>query len=341
MIQSGAYGCIYRPKLNCDGSISKDVKERDNLVTKLQEDGHPARNEFRIGEKIRQITDYHLYFLPVEQSCSVTIKRNFKHIQECQAAKHGTRYVLLTMPYKKGDGIVRYLTNKGAKRREKLSIIFDVYKTLLNSVELLVAHRIVHYDLHTGNIHYHVDSGAPLLIDFGMSVDMDDITDEDFMIFGPDADWWCLDIHILSLWKTKDALRDFIDEHVPENHFFHRIFTPDEVEAYKRAAAAQVNRHMQLGKGDSVKELLSSWETWDHFSISVMMLKLLDELFGTDCRTNQILEAFVQLLRTNLHPDPKKRLSIDETKQRFNELFYTVDDPQVYIDMVRLFKEAA
>ena len=362
MLQSGSYGCVYRPKLNCDGRVSQNKATRDNFVTKLQADNHVARNEHRIAQMVRRIPNYELHFLPAESMCTVETKGNLEHLRQCAPANRGEseskRFVLLTLPYKRGDGVVRYITNKATQKREKLSLIFDVYTTLLSSIELLVAHRLVHFDLHSDNVHFHVDSGVPLLIDFGMSIALDEPTEHDCRVFGPEVEWWCLDISLLALWQRQQdqgqrqrdqdqdqdqdqPLYDFMDAHVPEGHFLHRLLTPDEVEAYKASGAAQIKRHQAMTKEASMAALWAGWETWDNFSVSVILLTLLGALFEDRWRENAIVEAFVQLLLANVDPDPQKRHSIAETRRQFDQLFYTVEDPQAYLEMINLFQGGA
>jgi serine/threonine protein kinase len=341
MLRNGAYGCIYRPHLNCDGHVSKNVKTRNDFVTKLQEDDHTARNEYRIGQMVKRIANYEYHFLPADKICKVKINKSLDHLQKCEAANmtaENKHYGLLTMPYKKGDGVASYLENKATSHREKLSIIFDVYLTLLNSLELLAKHRIIHFDLHSENIHFHTESGVPLIIDFGMSIAKDEPTKHDCMIFGPSADWWCIDIHMLSLLRKDREIYDFANECFTEDHFLFDVLSPEEMEQHIAAYSARIKEFANLDSETAQSELWKSWETWDNFSLSTIMLKIITILFGPECRTNDIMEGFIQLLVANIDPDSQKRHSIADTKRQFDQLFYSVSDPKVYLDMIRLIQ---
>lgn len=344
MLQQGAYGCVHHPKLNCDGAVNTS-ESRNEHVTKIQEDNHVAQNEYRIGEMIRTIPNYELRFLPTENICKVSVKKNIERLRGCEVitrSRRNNKYVLLTIPYKKGDGVVRYVKNKMSSKKEKISLMFDIYRTLLNSIEVLVKHQIVHFDLHVENVHIHSESEVPFIIDFGLSVRIDEITERDCTIFGPEADWWCLDINMLALLRWKHGggtLYDFVREQFTDEHFLVQMLTSAEMDAFRSRGTAYIERHMEMTPIESEKLLWEGWRTWDNYSLSVIMLKLVYTLFGKRYRENEFTEGFVQLLLTNMDADPRERLSVPETKQRFEQLFYTVDDPRVYLDMLSLFQE--
>lgn len=343
MLGSGSYGCVYRPGLGCDGKVFRKKNLRENYVTKLQVNNSSAQNEYRIAEKIREIPNYDLYFVPAESMCSVKIKKNAPYLKQCSAINKKQNvdndYVLLKMLYKNGERITTYFANKITSKREKVSMLLDAYLMLLYSIELLVTHELIHFDLHSSNVHYHIDTGTPLIIDFGLSLSVKDMTDYDLKLFGPSAEWWCLDIDMIALWSRRSSLYDFTDEYMKGFEFLDALLTVDEMDALKVRCAAQINRNKDMTKEDSMKMLWSYWHTWDNFSISVLMLKLIIEMFHEKGRENQLIELFIQLLLDNIDPNPEKRHSIDDTRKKFKELFYSVKDPKVYIDMINFFQE--
>lgn len=344
MLQSGAYGCVFE-KLNCDGRLSQSRKKRKSHITKVQEYNSIAVNEGRIGELVCTIPNYELHFVPVEKMCSVKVKPNLRHLRQCEPANQtvgNERYALMTMPYKRGEDLLQYMMSHSASRRERLALMFDMYRMLLNSVELLAEHRIVHMDLHGNNVRFSLDTNTPLVLDFGMSIAIDEVNDSDCTQFGPDVEWWCLDVHVLSLLRENDrALYDFFDDCVPPRHILRSVLMPNEMEAYQAAGSARIEEYMRLTREESEERLWSGWRTWDNYSVSILMLYMLNHFFGARCRENPILEEFVQLLVTNLDPDPTKRLSTAETKRRFDQLFYTVEEPQVYLDLLNVFRGGA
>jgi hypothetical protein len=71
-----------------------------------------------------------------------------------------------------------------------------------------------------------------------------------------------------------------------------------------------------------IKELLQNWITWDNYSLSIMYLRFLYYLNINGYIENIFIENLTELLLTNIHPNPKKRLDIDTTLLKFNQSLY-------------------
>ena len=71
-----------------------------------------------------------------------------------------------------------------------------------------------------------------------------------------------------------------------------------------------------------IKELLQNWITWDNYSLSIMYLRFLYYLNINGYIENIFIENLTELLLTNIHPNPKKRLDIDTTLFKFNQSLY-------------------
>ena len=70
-----------------------------------------------------------------------------------------------------------------------------------------------------------------------------------------------------------------------------------------------------------IKELVNNCNTWDNYAISVMFLNMIGFMSGDGFTDNKLLIEFSKLLLTNFHPDGKKRLSFEETKKRYDQMF--------------------
>ena len=78
LVNQGSYGCVFRPELNCDGTIGDP-----HYVSKIQKDTESIINEITLGKKITQIKKYQYYFAPIENQCFVSIDK----IQETEKQK--------------------------------------------------------------------------------------------------------------------------------------------------------------------------------------------------------------------------------------------------------------
>ena len=70
-LNEGGYGCIYYPGIKCDGNPQLKKK----VVSKLQKNNESADNEINIGNRVKAIANFQLYFLPVISSCPVNLNK--------------------------------------------------------------------------------------------------------------------------------------------------------------------------------------------------------------------------------------------------------------------------
>jgi len=66
-------------------------------------------------------------------------------------------------------------------------------------------------------------------------------------------------------------------------------------------------------------------------------LKTFEYIFSKGFERNSLIILFSQILATYINPDPSKRLSINETREKFNEIFYVDENVKDYIELVENF----
>ena len=82
LLSEGGFGCIFYPGFNCMGKVNKPDSK---FVSKLEANDFNALNEIYISSLIRQIANYKLYFLPVIDSCSISLAAiDQKYIDKCK-----------------------------------------------------------------------------------------------------------------------------------------------------------------------------------------------------------------------------------------------------------------
>ena len=148
-IDAGAYGCIYYPGLDCKGNPITTP-----MVSKIVNDKY-AKREIDMSNLVKKIKNYQDHFLPVENHCTVHQKLP---IVKCNAIKHHTNYKILYIPYK-----------------ETLPTHYEfkqLYHQLLQSIQLLIQHKIVHFDIKHDNI---IISDKVYILDFNLSFSMKNI----------------------------------------------------------------------------------------------------------------------------------------------------------------------
>ena len=60
-------------------------------------------------------------------------------------------------------------------------------------------------------------------------------------------------------------------------------------------------------------------------------------MFPQGFHKNSLILYFSQMLLYNIHPNPAKRYSLVETKQRFKDIFFLEEDVDNYVDFIETF----
>lgn len=327
MLSSGGYGCVYYPSISCKGKQGISEKK----ATKIQVDDESADNEIQIGKIIKNIPMYINHFVPVDKSCPIKITELDKNlIETCEILnKRKNKYILMDMNYIKGDNFDDYLLNSH-NNKQLINSLISSYTYLLYSLNLLVKHNIVHYDLKGNNIMYNYNKNVPLIIDFGMSINLEKLNFENinfyFFTYSPSYYIWCPEIHIINYLlhiKTtisKSKLREICYEITKYNKALIKILSKEFLDNYVNS---MINFYLSLIDKDYkeiIKKLLSYSNTWDNYSLSNIYLKIISKIFNDNYEDNDFIINFSQLLLQNLHPNPEKRLTIDQTIDKFEDI---------------------
>ena len=73
-------------------------------------------------------------------------------------------------------------------------------------------------------------------------------------------------------------------------------------------------------RDDKINKLLKGYSSWDNYALSALYLRIIANFFENRFPDSLFLTKFTQLLLQNLSPDPKERLSFDDTIKSFNDL---------------------
>ena len=172
VINQGGFGCIFYPSLPCKKEQSKKDKDKE-YISKLVERNFSSKNEIEVGEIVKKIPFYSLYYVPVLENCAANISKvSEKEIKKCNIIdkeEDRIKYILLKMKYVKNIKFTEYLlTNKSKKH--VLNIIFDTYSYFLFSLEQLMHYEVVHFDFKWDNAVIDLKTELPVVLDFGISI---------------------------------------------------------------------------------------------------------------------------------------------------------------------------
>ena len=370
-LNEGGYGCIYYPGITCDGKPQLTKK----VVSKLQRNNESAVNEIQIGEKIKKIPNYQLYFLPVVASCPVNLSTiDSKLLTACsniteRDIQENTRrddkdkgkdkdrprenegYILMEIPYVLNKSFYTILIDMYASKKHVIIGIIENYTYLLEALDTLLNANIVHFDIKSDNILYNQQTHLPLILDFGLSIYIPDLKADTMTIYfynyTPDYYVWPLEVHVINflLYETEEGGEEGLGEadvkkiaaaYVQHNKGLNNFSTQFH-EEYLAACETQLSTYVGKNKKKTIDKLLSFYSSWDNYSLSILYLKTLSLMFPHGFHKNSLILYFSQMLLFNIHPNPTKRYTLAETKQRFKDIFFLEENVDNYVDFIDTF----
>jgi serine/threonine protein kinase len=342
LIDQGGFGCVFYPGFNC----KSDFKKTDNkLVSKLQMNTFNARNEIYIGSLIQKISNYQLYYLPVISSCNITMASISQDIiDKCDIIEKGNdKYKILELPYLQNISFDTLFSDSTRSIRHLFLTFIETYKYVAIAIGNLIDNNIVHFDIKEQNILYSTKYENPILIDFGLSIPINKISNSNlkdyFYIYAPDYYLWPLEVHIINyiLYEgklTTDSIKRTVDIYIKNNSAFNGL--SDEFrEKYATASINYFSKFIKLDSATIIIQLLNFFKTWDLYSLSIMYLKFFNKLFKKGYFDNNFIILFSQLLLQNISPFPESRYSSIETQKKYTDIFFINEKPENYIVLIQ------
>ena len=350
LIGQGGFGCIYYPGITCNGETNKNR----TLVSKLHVDDNDSKNEVKIGKFVMQIKNYRQFFSPIVKTCPVNLNAiDKKNIGDCEVVdKHSdAKFVISYVRYINGSNLDKYIL--GFEKQDFVITVINSYYYLINSLQILNKNDIIHFDIKGENIMH--DSVAAIILDFGLSIKISDITisnldrlREYFYTYATDYYIWCPEIHIISYIVLNngrdghsseslfnlDMLNIVLDD-IANNNRILEFFSDDFKILYHKSLYNFMKQFIDKPNIFVIRELIKYNKTWDMYSLSVLYLKVIykrgerdhgerDHSRGVrdqDSTNKSISNILSQLFLLNINPDPRKRRSFESTKRLLYRLF--------------------
>lgn len=350
LLSEGGYGCVFFPSINCNGKSMKKKK----YVSKIQKFDKSAKNEIKIGKKIKEIKTYNLFFVPILKYCKVDVGSiEDKDINKCTILKKNPtkKYVVMKIKYIEGSTFLDYII-KNKNNSQILRNIINSYNHLLLCLEKLVSRNIIHYDLKSENIMFNERLELPHILDFGISIDLssfdfssiDKKLRDSFYVYAPEYYTWPLEVHYMSYLlhesedPSEDALIDMASRYVEGNKGLTKNFSPEFLKKFTNKCYDQLIYYKSLGLQKAIEKILSYWKTFDNYSLSIVFLKLIHYINIEGYIKNNLIIFKTKLLLQNIDPNPENRLSIKDTVQAYNAFLYKKEmNENVYEEVKELF----
>ena len=336
-IKEGAYGCVYRPGVNGDGKPTSS-----KYISKIQYNRDRTEQEPEIGKRLREkIPYYENYFAPALETCPAKIASIKKsELTKCNAlskpnqletARSSREFVSIKIKYIGSDTLEENL-NKHMKKSPTtfMEHMVDTHIYLANAVEELVKQQIIHHDIKENNIIYSKSKHAPILIDFGVAFQLNQLYKEDALrsvFFSKHTNYppWCPETFCIASiiekrnWEQRkiksSELKEHMDIYFNENPIVNSELGDDEKKKYKQQWMVFLEP-MNGVQGKRVVEMwLKHWNTWDMYSVNVMYYTFMYK-FKLETRS----EAYRTYLKSQIFGVPSKRDDPEATYKRLTKM---------------------
>ena len=358
LISQGSYGCIFHPGMNCDGK-----RENIKYITKIQKDKNATENELEIGKLIKKTRPYISYFAPILESCSIFLADiNPEVIQKCNIIKinpdlknEPETYYSNKIRYVGKDTLEKYLLSRlHNDYKSFIPKLFETHLYLLKAIQKLEILKIVHYDLKENNILYDPEKNVPIIIDFGLSIPMDNLQypknyEKSFYTYYKKYPPWCLEISLISYivqelyepkkpksenqsnWPTQkidvSKLHEEIDIFFQENFIIPLLLKIPGGEKQIKQACIHWKRFITENctgqKGSKIVELLAqSWKSWDNYSLSVIYLFILESsnTLPSEQNHSKCIQEYYNVLVSCILSIPSKRENSLKMKNKIEDI---------------------
>lgn len=340
-IKKGTYGSVFHPSINvCNGNIENDP-DGEHYITKIQpmEDADP---EIEIGERIKTIPYYTHFFSPIESSCVINTKSiNYDLIKKSKIMQNEFAEFNNTKTYSSSK--IRYVgkytlyeyikslpndTTKHAK-------IYNTHLHLLEAIEKLLQHNIIHFDLKTDNIVFDDIQSIPIIIDFGLSSDitqlLENMTQPTKTHFFADYyayDFWCIDVFIMAnieqqkqFYRQSIVTKQSLDKllHDFKTPFFNFFLTDQEIRAFERDYYIYFSKYANNNQTwqELFTDLSQFYKSWDNYSLAMCYLYICKNRTND---TNPKLQEYIALLKTIILSMPNKRATPQEFRSKLLDI---------------------
>jgi hypothetical protein len=205
-----------------------------------------------------------------------------------------------------------------------LLYLMDSYSYLLESLKILEREKICFFHLSTQNIVFS-DNYNPVLHEFRGSLLLEKLSSDYITEIINNRQNFTntpLEVRLLFFIIRNDGVtitKSEIEEvsiHYTRSLSVLEFFSPREKETYYNECVSFLSTYINKPKTDIIHEILQFIKTWDNFSTSLLYLHIVQHI-----SQSEFIKDWCVLLKENIHPNPFKRETLENTHIRFETLY--------------------
>jgi hypothetical protein len=318
-----------------DNEIYENDEKINEYKTKIVKKYFCSINEVNISNKIKKILYYSNNYLIVEDYDFINIGKLDEKVVEKLELLDNTEYLIFK--YKNeffvdfNDFLFNFINPK--------LLIFHVINSFSHLLEGLIKLNdinICFFNLSSKNIVFNLDCGEkPILKDFYLSLNILKLNEKYITNIITNTDDYTnkpLEVHLLFYLIQNDISSisySFIGEicdFFVKNLRVLDLFSDKFKNSYKNLCEESLRKYVNKSKKDIIESILEQYDKWDVYSLSVLYL----HIFGNISRVFSLKQTFINKivleLTKNINPEPSKRMTLENLKNTYDNLFNEVND---------------
>jgi len=218
--------------------------------------------------------------------------------------------------------------------------VLDSYSFLLNSLIRLSDENICFFELSTDNIVFSIHD-KPFLKNFQNSLLISNLNESYIKNIIKNIDNYTykpLEIHVLFylIMNNEETLSLSLIESICSNYVKNMnilsLFSQNYKDSYEKICIETLKKYINNPKTAIITDILQYNDYWDNYSISILYLHIVGNITRFFSLKGTFLNKFTILLTKNIHPNPLKRETLEETIKNYNKLFYEDTDEWSFIN---------
>jgi hypothetical protein len=292
-------------------TIQNEKKEAENHISLYD---FSFINGLLISKKIKRIQYYRERYNLIENAEFIKIQEENTDIREKYVLHKNTQMIPFV-------SFLFHLPNI----KVFLLYLMDSYSYLLESLKILEREKICFFHLSTENIVFS-DNYNPVLHEFRGSLLLEKLSSDYITEIINNRQNFTntpLEVRLLFFIIRNDRVtitKSEIEEvsiHYTRSLSVLEFFSPREKEIYYNECVSFLSSYINKPKTDIIHEILEFIKTWDNFSTSLLYLHILNVHFSQ----SEFIKEWCILLKENIHPNPLKRETLENTHIRFETLY--------------------
>ena len=226
-----------------------------------------------------------------------------------------------------------YYNNNNNNNKQFIFNILNTYSILLDSLIKLNENGVCFFELCSENIVFSPNS-RPFLKTFPNSVIIPDLNASYIQNIVKNIDNYTykpLEIHVLFYLIVNDEktlsmsfIQDICSNYVKTMDIL-LLFSQNYRESYEKACVETLKKYINKPKLAIIADILNYSQYWDNYSLSILYLHIIGNISNFFSLKGTFMNKFTLLLIKNIHPNPLKRETLQETSENYDMLFENSD----------------